>query len=185
MMKCLLATCGRNASYTSKNIQNQLIDVCGSIIQSTVLNRVKAAKIYSIIGDEATDVSNKEQLAIYIRYVQQSTVKIEERFLTFFSECDTGVTGEALADRILGHLETWQLPASGLCGQAFDGVGAMAGKNKGAATRITERYPKALCTHCTAHLCVVKCCNLPEIRNTMDVADSICRYFAYSPKRQL
>ena len=101
-----------------------------------------------------------------------------------FSECDTGVTGEAIADRILGHLETWQLPASGLRGQAFDGAGAMAGKNKGAATRITERYSKALYTHCAAHilnLCVVKCCSLPEIRNTMDVADSICRYFAYSP----
>ena len=64
----------------------------------------------------------------------------------------------------------------------------MAGKNKGAATRILELYPKALYTHCAAHvlnLCIVKCCSIPDIRNTMDIADSISRFFAYSPKRQL
>ena len=72
-----LATCGKNASFTSKNIQNQLIDICGSIIQSTLLSQVKAAKVYSIMTDEATDVSNKEQLAICVRYVQQSTVEID------------------------------------------------------------------------------------------------------------
>ena len=64
----------------------------------------------------------------------------------------------------------------------------MAGKRRGAAARITGQYPKALYTHCAAHalnLCVVKCCSVPEIRNTMDVADSICRFFGNSPKRQL
>ena len=52
------------------------------IIQSTLLNQVKAARRYLIMADEATDVSIKEQLAICICYVQQSTVKIKEHFLT-------------------------------------------------------------------------------------------------------
>ena len=29
-----------------------------------------------------------------------------------FSECDTGVTGQAIADRLLSHLNAWRLPAS-------------------------------------------------------------------------
>ena len=64
----------------------------------------------------------------------------------------------------------------------------MAGKNKAAATRITQQYPKAVYTHCAAHvlnLCVVKCCSIPEVRNTMDIGDRICCFFAFSPKRQL
>ena len=75
-----------------------------------------------------------------------------------FSECVTGVTGEAIADNLLQHLSDWQLPASMLCGQTYDGAGAMAGKTKGAAARIAECYPKAVYTHCAVHvlnLCVL------------------------------
>ena len=67
--------------------------------------------MFSIMADEATDASNKEQLAICARYVQQDTLVIEEQFLGF-TECDTGVTGEAIFSRILQHLDTFQLPAS-------------------------------------------------------------------------
>ena len=100
----------------------------------------------------------------------------------------TGVSGEAIADRILQLLADWQLSAFHLCGQTYDGAGAMAGKNKGAAARIQEVFPKAVYTHCAAHalnLCVMKCCSIAEIRNAMDTADSICRFFSNSPKRQL
>lgn len=139
------------------------------------------------MDDKATDSSNKEQLAICIRYIDQRTLKIEERFL-YFSECETGVTGEVLADRILQHLHTWHLPGSQVPGQTYDGAGAMAGKRRGLAARIMERHPLTIYTHCAAHvlnLCIVKCCSIPEIRNTMDIADSVCRFFAHPPKRQL
>ena len=32
------------------------------------------------------------------------------------------------------------------------------------------------------NLCVVQCCSIP---NMMSIADRVCRFFAYSPKRQL
>ena len=137
--------------------------------------------------DEATDAANDEQLAVSIRYVKPSTKCIEERFLAF-SECLTGVTGSAIADHILRLLDEWQLSASNIRGQTYDGAGAMAGKSRGAAARIQEAFPKAMYTHCAAHalnLCVVKCCSVAEIRNMMDTAESICRFFSNSPKRQL
>ena len=175
----------QTALYTSKTIQNELIQLCGDSIRSIILNDVRAAGAFSIMADEATDAGNKEQLAICVRYVKKEA--IEESFLGF-SECVMSVTGEAIADCLLQHLTDWQLPASRLCGQSYDGAGAMAGKNKGAATRITQQYPKAVYTHWAAHvlnLCVVKCCSIPEVRNTMDIGDRICRFFAFSPKRQL
>lgn len=96
-------------------------------------------------------------------------------------------SGKAIADDILSYLVKWQLQPELLCGQAYDGAGAMAGKTKGAA-RISEKYPRALFTHCVSHrltLCVVKCCNILEISNVMDKADSVIRFFNNSPKRQL
>ena len=63
----------------------------------------------------------------------------------------------------------------------------MAGRVKGAASRITAKYPKAIYTHCASHrlnLCVVKCCSISEVNNVMQVADKIARCFSNSPKRQ-
>ena len=101
-----LASTGANALYTSKTIQNEVIQISGGIIRSTILARIRAAEAYSLLADKATDVSNKKQLAICLRFVDQSSLKIEECFMTF-SECDIGVSGQAIADRLLSHLEAW------------------------------------------------------------------------------
>ena len=53
-------------------------------------------------------------------------------------------------DRQLVHSSTsGNMAASQLRGQTYDGAGAMAGKTKGVAARITELYPKALYTQCS------------------------------------
>ena len=52
--------------------------------------------------------------------------------------------GYALAENILSKLSEWQLQLHVLRGQAYDGAGSMAGKTRGVAARIREKYPKAL-----------------------------------------
>ena len=80
------------------------------------------------------------------------------------------------------------MPLTLLRGQAYDGAGVMAGRSKGVATRINDKFPKALYIQCAAHrlnLCVVKCCSIcGEVNNMMGTAHSVTRYFKYSPKRQ-
>ena len=98
------------------------------------------------------------------------------------------MTGEAIADQLLHHLRNWQLSGLQLCGQTYDGAGAMAGKTRGAAARITQQFPRAVYTHCAAHrlnLCVVKSCSIPEVQRAMDTADSVSQFFSNSPKWQL
>ena len=64
----------RNALYTSKTIQNQLIDVIGKHIRSGILEKVKQARFFSVIADEVVDVSNKEQLSFCLRDVGSDNV---------------------------------------------------------------------------------------------------------------
>ena len=138
-----------------------------------------------MIADEATDAANDEQLAVTIRYVDSGV--LYEKFLTF-RECLSGVSSESIAESILAQLEEWRLQPRLLSGQAYDGAGAMAGKVKGAAAPISEKYPRALYMHHASHrlnLCVMKCCTIQHVSNMMHTADSISRFFANSPKRQL
>ncbi len=52
-----LATAPKNARYTSKTIQNELLSVVGRCIRDDIIAEVKSAKYYSIIADETTDTA--------------------------------------------------------------------------------------------------------------------------------
>ena len=83
-------------------------------------------KFFSVCADEAGDSSNKEQLPLVLCFVD-ATNSVHEEFLEFI-HCDTGTSGNAVADKILEALEEYGLNVNYLCGQAFDGAGNMAGK---------------------------------------------------------
>ena len=55
-----------------------------------------------------------------IRYVELESSYIREDLVTFL-ECDSSVTGEALADKMLGFV-TYHLDPSKMHGQAYDGA---------------------------------------------------------------
>ena len=73
-----LAIAPRNATYTSKTIQNQMINIVADQIRSKIAGNIEATKWYSVISDEVTDVSNKEQLSLVLRYVDSDTLLVRE-----------------------------------------------------------------------------------------------------------
>ena len=183
VLKEHLETASLNATYTSKEIQNQMISVSGDIIRNRFLVEIHKA-FFSVIADEATDSYNVEQLSIKVRFLENG--EPQGKFLGL-QECISGTTGEAVAENILSKLTDRKLEAELLRGQAYDGAGAMAGRVKGAASRLTAKYPKAIYTHCDPYrlnLCIVKCCSISEVNNVMRVADKFARFFSNSPKRQ-
>ena len=111
---------------------------------------------------------------------------IREEFLEFVL-CDTGTSGQAIADKIKFTLEKLTLDLNDIRGQGTDGAGNMSGKYRGAAAIIQHDYPKALYFHCVSHvlsLCVVAACSIQAIRNMYGVVGEICLFFNYSPKQQ-
>jgi hypothetical protein len=55
--------------YTSPEIQNELISICGEIISKTIVEACNAAPFFCFIADEATDAATMEQMAIVLRYI--------------------------------------------------------------------------------------------------------------------
>ena len=64
-----LKEAARNALYTSKTIQNQLIECIGEHIRNRILDDVKLARWFTILCDEVVDVARKEQVSIVLRFV--------------------------------------------------------------------------------------------------------------------
>ena len=140
-----LESAPKNAQYTSKTIQNQLIDVVGTHIRTEMLQEIKTAKYYSIIADESSDISNKEQFSISFRYVFSDTVK---EVFADFAEVDR-ITGKKLADTIVQSLTTWGLSLQNMRGQCYDGASNMAGARSGSSI-IRQISPLAVYHHCAA-----------------------------------
>lgn len=174
------------AKYTSKNIQNEIISVIANWIQKKLLRELQdGSRVFSLIADESRDCSNKEQMPLIIRYVDESN-KIQEMFLAFL-ECEQGSSGENVASLIVSNCQSLGLNLQMCRGQGYDGASNMSGMMKGASSIIRSKFPKALYFHCASHklnLCIAHSCQLTSITNMMDVITSLANFFNYSPKRQ-
>ena len=79
-----LETSPRNALYTSKTIQNEMISVTADAIQGKIIDEIQAVKFFTILADEVSDCSNLEQVSVVIRFVDKDN-NIEEEFLGFIT----------------------------------------------------------------------------------------------------
>ena len=128
------------------------------------MRRVKHARRHTVIVDEVTDTSNKEQLSLVLRYVDPDMVLLQEDLVDFI-ECDSSITGQALAAKILASLNRYSTELNLMRSQCYDGASNMAGTRKGAATIIICQFKHVLYLHCA--LCsdspgtnVIRCCML-------------------------
>ena len=173
----------KNARYTSKTIQNELIDIVSKTVRADILIEVKAAKFYSVIADEVTDNGNKEQLSISLRYVFEGLV--HEVFIDFVEV--ERITGAALANAILQNLDDWGLSPLDMRGQCYDGAASMSGARSGCKAIVQQSAPKANYIHCAAHqlnLAIVSACKIQAFRNTESCIGEIAKFFHNSAKRQ-
>ena len=172
----------RNATYTSPDIQNQIIDILGDYVRQKILSQVQN-QFFTLIADEVTDCSNKEQLSLVLRYVDRESSQIREDLVAFI-ECDTGVAGRDIANKMLSFLRSHGVDLTKLCGQTYDVSGNMSGKINGAAALISTQYPLALyLSHCL-NLAVVKSLDETNVRNMMVVVNKVWIFFSSHPKRQ-
>ena len=119
-------------------------------------------------------------------YVNEDDSQICEDFITFL-ECESGVSGQAIADMMVSFLKAHGLNPASLCGQTYDGAGNMSGKTNGAAALITSQYPLALFVRCASHrlnLAVVKSLEEVYIRNMIGVVNRVYLFFSAHPKCQ-
>lgn len=132
----------KNCIMISPQIQNEVIDAIGIVVEKKIVERVKLSTFYSILCDETTDRSTVEQMTICVQYVDTINFIIREDFLGFIEM--TSTTGMAIRDAIKYKLERIGLSMDNLRGQGYDGGANMAGKNNGVQALISKEQPLAI-----------------------------------------
>lgn len=171
----------KNATFLSPDTQNEIITICGNIIQKTIVDRVNNAKSFSILADETTDASNAETLSLSVRFIEEC--KVYEYFLGFVQL--TELTGKGIAEAILKYLKDVGLDLQYLRGQGYDGARAMSGVARGVQAVVKALYPKAEYVHCWAHvlnLGVSSASSTSCVSAAVELIKEITIYVTNSPK---
>lgn len=180
-----LRNCSKNATYISKTSQNEVINCCGKYIKDVLVKEIKLNKFFSIIADEASDCSNKEQMSLVLRFIDQSC-EVREEFMGFL-HCNLGLTGLALSQTVLTAISNLTLDIQDCRGQGYDGAAAVSGHKNGLSAHILRLNDKALYTHCHSHrlnLVISHSCEIQLVRNVMQQIKDLSYFFNFSPVRQ-
>ena len=180
-----LKTHSKRETYLSATTQNDLLKCCYQVITVDLLKEMKVSKIFALILDEASDISNKEQLSFCLRF-SDSNNDIREEFLKFI-HCDKGATGGDLFEAMTNLLSEFDLDLMNRRGQEHDGPGGTAGKVNGLSGIVLQSNKLTLHTHCCVHrsnLVVSSLTRIIGFRNVVDTIKAISYFFNLSPKRQ-
>lgn len=184
-----------NATYISKRIQNEIIDLCKEEIQETIINNVKKAKYFAIIFDETTDISATEQLSLSLRYLKNNVIR--EDFILF---CDAysairkedvhndelKLTGVALAHIVIDLCMKFGLDLSDCVGIGTDSCSVMASEVKGAVSEVTKIATHARKCPCNNHILnnsLAKSSNVTSCRNASATMKKLVAFANASAKR--
>ena len=174
----------RADKYTSSDIQNEILQIMAlNILRDVSLSIVKN-NFFTVMADECTDIANKEQFVVCIRWVDENLIDHEDVIGVYnVGTIDADTLTAAIHDVLL----RMGLKLSKCRGQCYDGASNMAGSKTGVAARLQAEEPRALLTHCYGHvlnLAVGDAIKQSKIcRDALDIAFEISRLIHFSPKR--
>ena len=97
--------------------------------------------LFSIMVDETTDVTNKEQVTVVMCRIDEK-FEVFEEFLGLYSV--PSIDAASLFSVIRDTLVRLNLPFSKIRGQCYDGCSTMSGSRSGIAKRVKDEEPCAV-----------------------------------------
>ena len=128
--------------YVSHDVQNK---VMAFLVLREISDAIQESCFYSIMCDECTDVSNKEQVVICICWISNSDLEVHEDVIGLYAIDNTSAS--TIVHVIKDALICMNLGLSRCWGQCYDEDSNMSGPRSGFAKQIRDEEPRALYLH--------------------------------------
>ncbi|KAJ3583553.1 hypothetical protein NHX12_016917 [Muraenolepis orangiensis] len=135
-------------SGMSNTIQNDIIESIARSIQDETDKDIHISPFIAVQVDDTSDISNKCQLTVIIRYVNEKG-SVCERFLGFF-DVSLERDAKAVTSVVMRAIGNYS-PTNKLICQTYDGASCMSGQHGGVQALVKAHCPNALFIHCYAH----------------------------------
>ena len=126
--------------HRSAGSVREMFLLIGSVLKAQVVGEISRAKCFGILSDEVCDVSNKEQLVTFVKFVHPDTGEANTAFLAASDVLEESTTGSAdaksIADAILKQVDDSGINRNKLASFSSYGASVMMGKRNGVAARL-------------------------------------------------
>ncbi|KAI8524570.1 hypothetical protein RHMOL_Rhmol13G0159300 [Rhododendron molle] len=129
----------QNASYHSGQTQREILSIFRDKIQRFICEEINGGK-FCILVDESQDESNREQMAIVLRFVDKDGI-VRERFFDIVHVLNTA--SATLKTEICSVLARHNLNVQNIRGQGYDGASNMRGRWNGLQALFLKECPFA------------------------------------------
>uniref|UniRef100_A0A8C8HY05 THAP-type domain-containing protein n=1 Tax=Oncorhynchus tshawytscha TaxID=74940 RepID=A0A8C8HY05_ONCTS len=166
--------------YVSKSEMEEVLRVCEDAVREGILVEV-GTSFFSLFIDRVVKLGEKKHLPLFLRFVDSFDVMRLELmgFLDVDLDCD------AMSERILEIVtKEWHLDLCYCRGQAYLGSGDVSYKLKAFACKIQEKYPLAICTHCSCYSFNIwwsKSTPVSSVKRALDVFEEVLMFFGSMP----
>ena len=170
--------------YTSHEVQNEFLSIMALQVLCRIAVQIQNAVFFTVMVDEATDCSNKEQVVLVFRWIGEDLVAHEDFIGLYLTD---SIIAAALVAIIEDTLLRMNIKLEHCRGQCYDGASTMSGAKKGVAKVIANKESRAIFTHrygYALNLAVgdtIKQCQL--MKSTLEVMTEISKLIKKSPKR--
>lgn len=173
----------KNDKYTSPDIQNELLKIMVQMIVREISDNIRKSLYFALMADETTDVANKEQLVVCLRWIDQA-LDVHEDFTGLYQIDNT--SAQTITDSIQDVLVRLNISLSQCRGQTYDGASAMSSPKSGVQKKIKDEQPKELYNHCHGHRLNLACSD--NIKKTKIICDALIqsmklKFVKKSPQR--
>ena len=134
------------ATYLLTVSTDEFITCLSDFLEEGFINRLTAARKFSLLADETTDIAGRAELAIFIRYVDSDCHQVKEKFLGVV-EVVGSKGAEALCQIICEVLREKGVDINQLRFKGFDGSGEISGLQR----RLQHLVPHAKYVNCRNH----------------------------------
>ena len=115
----------KDDKYTSPVIQNEILEAIALCMLRKISENIQNATFFTIMADETADISNKEQLVVCIRWVDENFA-VHEDFIAMYPLERT--TADHIVAVLKNCLISMHLRIENARGQCYDGASTMAGE---------------------------------------------------------
>ncbi|XP_060124933.1 zinc finger BED domain-containing protein 5-like [Zootoca vivipara] len=162
----------------SDNTISRRINDMSADIESVVMEKIRISEKFALQLDESTDISGHAQLLANVRFVDGDAIR--ENFF-FCKALPEKTTGEEIFRVTSEYLEQGGLKWENCTSVCTDGAVAMVGRTKGFVSRVKERNPDVIVTHCFLHREALVAKTLPA--DLVHVLDDVVRMVNFVKSR--
>ena len=176
--------------HRSQGSTREMFLLLGETVKAQMIRKISEGSSYGLLSDEVCDVSNKEQLVTFVKYVDRKTCKANTSFLDVSNllESSTSANAETITHTIIQQIHDSGLNRQHLSSFASDGVSVMTGKPNGVAARLRRTMNHSLINiRCMCHRLALACASANDSLSFLVKVEKpllqLWKYFDNSAKR--